>query len=293
MQQRFRGEKKRKKKIFVRVNDDEYERIIKEADKSRLDVASFLRHIALKYSHNTDLAKKKISPSIEPDRSDPAKVLSLKKIKLFNALSEEELMTISDKIHIRRCKKNEIVLLPEDTNKSMYLVLEGAVKVSKTTEEGKEIILAFREQGEYFGEMSLIDGEATSAMVTASADSVIAVITRDNFFSLLYSNKKILLNLLLTLCSRIRGSSKTIEMLTNLKAAQRLKLLFDAFSQQHGKETDKGTVLNIKITHQDIADMTGLARQTVTKILDEWKADKSMTVLENRKYLFSRSFFDK
>ena len=79
----------------------------------------------------------------------------LKNTKLFHSLTDDEMDQIIKKMNVRKIKKNETILYEEDTNEFMYVILLGKVKVIRTTEDGKEIILAIHKSGSFFGEMSL------------------------------------------------------------------------------------------------------------------------------------------
>ncbi len=216
---------------------------------------------------------------------------SLKKIEIIASLNDEELRDIMHNIRIKTFNKNEIILIQEDINNYMFMVLDGEVKVTQTTEAGKEIILAMYHGGEFFGEMSLIDGMTVSATVTANKDCLIAILSKNDFYSLLYSQKKVLENLLKIFCSRIRSANETILLLNYNNASQRIKLLFLMLSKKYGKEEKDGTVLHIKLTHQEIANMTGMIRETVTKVIDKWKSDNEITVLKNRFIKLNQKFF--
>lgn len=217
----------------------------------------------------------------------------LKSVDLFSSLSDEELGEIIDRTYIQHFKRNETVLYEDKSNKFMYIVLTGRVKVSNYTEEGKEIILAIMQRGEYFGEMSLIDGKTTSAEVSALKDSLIAKITKENFYLMLSSHKPSLDNLLQTLCSRFRSKIETIKMLNYNNASQRIIILFEKLSKKYGKTTDGVVELELELTHQEISDMTGLARQTVTKIIDKWKKDKYLSISKQKHICLNRIFFEK
>jgi CRP-like cAMP-binding protein len=157
---------------------------------------------------------------MEGDNKYYLKVLS--KIPLFTSLSEVELGQLMTKIQIRSVKKGLVVLNHEDSNNFMYIVLAGVVKVFYVTEDGKEILLAHREAGEYFSEMSLIDNqEAAAAEVSAIKNSVIALINKETFHSLLYSNPQILKNLLEEFTRRLRATMDTIQMFGHDKVEQR------------------------------------------------------------------------
>ena len=216
----------------------------------------------------------------------------LKKVELFSELTSEELTNVGSKIIVKKFKKNETILYEEDTNKYMYVIVEGNVKVVKMTEDGKEIMLAVHKSGDSFGEISLINGKTTTASVLALKDSIIAIMTKENFYALIYSQKKFLNNLLKKMCSLIREDVATIELLNFNNASQRLKVLFINLAHKYGEKTSQGIALHIKFTHQDIANMAGLARETVTRVLDKWQKKDDIFLLKNRSIVLSHKFFE-
>lgn len=218
---------------------------------------------------------------------------SLKKIELFSSLTDEELSVVNKRLVLKRFKKNEIILLEEDTNEYMYIILQGKVKVSQITEEGKEIFIAVHQKGEFFGEMSFIDGKTSPATVVAAEDCTINIISKKDFYLSLNSNKKIAHNLLYILCSRLRESWDKIQLLSLKNASDRIKILFFMLSNKYGEKTPKGIQLNIKLTHQEIAEMTGMARETVTRVLDKWLKDGEIHIPGNKFIQLSKDFFQK
>lgn len=212
---------------------------------------------------------------------------SLRNIDLFSLLSDKELEQVNDKLTIKKFKKDEVILQEEDTNEYMYIILSGKVKVIQTKESGKEIILAFHQAGDFFGEVSLIDGRTAPAMVLSAEDSVIALISKKDFFSLLYSQTKILDVLLQIFCTRLRESWDRIHILSFNNASDRIKMLLILLSNEYGSKTKEGIKLNIKLTHQEIADMAGIARETVTRILDKWIKDGEIEMKERLIFMSS------
>jgi CRP/FNR family transcriptional regulator len=144
--------------------------------------------------------------------------------------------------------------------------------------------------GDFFGELSMIDGKTSPAAVIATKDSDTALISKNDFYTLLYSQHKILENLLHLLCSRIRESIRKIQILNFNNAAQRVKMLFLMLSESYGEKTEQGTILNIKLSHQDIADTIGLTRETVTRVLDKWKKSGEIKILKNKFILLTPEF---
>jgi len=224
---------------------------------------------------------------------DNVKIEFLQNIQLFSSLTDEELQRIANKIRIEEFKKNEIVLREEDTSEFMYIILDGKVKVVQTTEDGKEIILALHKSQDFFGEISLIDGKTSPATVQASEDSFIAFISKKDFYTLLSAQSKVLEKLLQILCARLRDSWKRIYLLNFKHASDRVKTLFLSLSLENGNKTSEGVILNLKLTHQDIADMAGLTRETVTRVLDKWQKDGEITVLKNKLICLNAGFLQR
>lgn len=206
----------------------------------------------------------------------------LSDIELFTSLNEKELQQIRTHLILREFRKSSVILHEEDTSDFMYIIIRGKAKISRTTREGKETVISMHGAGEFFGELSLIDGKTAPASVSAVEDSLVAIISKDHFYSLLYTQKKVLENLLKIFCSRLRESWRRIQMLNFNDAAQRIKMLLIMLSESHGTRTDTGTTLHIKLIHQDIADMTGLTRETVTRVLDKWKRSGEITIQKNK-----------
>jgi CRP/FNR family transcriptional regulator len=218
------------------------------------------------------------------------RIKSLKKTALFASLTADELNRILGNIVIKNFKKDEIILHEENTNEFMYIILDGEAKVVQSTDSGKEIIMSMHQSGDFFGELSLIDGKTLPAAVCATRDSVTAIISKHDFYALLLSQNKVLENLLQILCSRLRESMKKIQILNFNNAAQRIKMLFLMLSENFGEKSSEGTILKIKLIHQDIADMTGLTRESVTRILDKWRRSGEIQILKNKFILLKSEF---
>jgi CRP/FNR family cyclic AMP-dependent transcriptional regulator len=206
----------------------------------------------------------------------------LKRIELLASLTDEELRLISSRFIIKKIKKSEVILHEEDTNNFMYMILSGKLKIVRTTGDGKEIILAIHHSGQFFGEISLIDGKTSPATVMAAEDSIIILVSRKDFHDLLINHRKVLYNLLQIMCARLRDSWDKLKILTLKDPAERIRLLFSMLSFHNGEKIPEGTKLNTKLTHQNIADMTGLTRETVTRILNKWQNSGKITIMENK-----------
>jgi len=216
---------------------------------------------------------------------------ALLKIELFTSLSREELKGIIKRIDVKTFKRNDIILQEEDANEFMYIILDGEAKIIQATEDGKEIILALHRSGDFFGELSLIDGKTAPASVVATKHSITAIISKQDFFSLIFSYPNVLKNLLLILCSRFRESLGTIQMLNFSNSLERIKMLLVMLHEKYGKEGKGAKVLDIKLTHKDIAEMVGMTRETVTRVLDRLQKDGDITIHKNKLIGLTPNFF--
>ncbi len=214
----------------------------------------------------------------------------LKKTEIFASLTDREMEQVINKMVVKQFKKSETILYEEDTSEYMYIILLGKVKAVRTTEDGKEIILAMHKSGSFFGEMSMIDGKTAPASVIATEDSLIAIISKKDFFSIIFLNNKVTSNLLKILCSRLRRCWDTIQLLNFNNASNRTKMLLLMLIDEYGEKTPEGTLLNIKLTHQDISNMTGLTRESVTRVIDKLQKRKEIIILKNKSICLTQAF---
>lgn len=208
---------------------------------------------------------------------------ALRNITIFQNLPEESLLEAANYFRTKTFEKNEIIFHEEDTGHYMYFIKKGRLKVSRLLPNGKEMILAFHEEGEYFGEMALIDGKTSPATVTSATATTIYILDKNSFHKLLQQdaiNKEILINL----CSRCRDAWAQIEVLTFHNAKARICTSLYQLSAKRGVPTDKGIEIPVKITHKELSDMVGVSRETVTRILSSLQSDKTI-LIESRKII--------
>jgi CRP/FNR family transcriptional regulator len=190
----------------------------------------------------------------------------LRKVPLFAELGDEELGEIAAHFHERSYPKNSVVFLEDETGDYMYVVRKGRVKVVRQLPSGKETILAFHDAGEFFGEMSLLDGGTTPASVIAVAATTILSLSRRDFRNLL-SNPAVNVNeaLLRMLCQRCREAWAQVELLTLHHAEARIRLLLHQLSASKGETGPEGVRLGARLTHRELADMAGITRESASR----------------------------
>jgi CRP/FNR family transcriptional regulator len=194
------------------------------------------------------------------------KVDMIRSVPLFSTLTDEEFANLSHIFVVRSYRKNQIIFLEEETGNYMYLVLAGKVKVAKSGTSGKETILAIHRAGDFFGEMSLLDGKTAPATVSAMEDAKIISLSGTDFHKYLLHNEKVLLQIIDVLCARLRQVWQTQSM-SSSAADARIRMGIYQLAKKHGIRDAQGTIIDLKITHQELAEMVGTSRETVTRVL--------------------------
>jgi CRP/FNR family transcriptional regulator len=216
---------------------------------------------------------------------------NLKQMQMFSSLTDADIATFIGKIMVKSFRKNQTVLFEDESNAYMYMLLSGKVKVVQVMEDGKESIRAIHKTGDSFGELSLLDCKTSPAMVVAMEDTTAAIISKENFFTILYNQRKVLDNLLQMFCFRLRDSWERFQMVNFKNAAQRVVMVLHQQSSEQSEKTAEGIVLKDRFTHQVIADMVSLNRETVTRVIDKLQKDGAITIRKDKKIVLHPSFF--
>jgi CRP/FNR family transcriptional regulator, cyclic AMP receptor protein len=194
------------------------------------------------------------------------KVDLIRSVPLFSTLTDDEFSQLAHIFVARAYRKNQVIFLEEETGNYMYLVLSGKVKVAKAGAGGKETILAIHRSGDFFGEMSLLDGKTAPATVSAMEDSKIISLSGTDFHKYLLHNEKVMLQIIQVLCARLRQVWQT-QSLSSSTADARIRMGVYQLAKRHGIRDAHGTIIDLKITHQEMAEMVGTSRETVTRVL--------------------------
>jgi CRP/FNR family transcriptional regulator, cyclic AMP receptor protein len=186
----------------------------------------------------------------------------LKSIPLFEGLPEAELRALAERTMTRSYPKQAIIVTEGDESDSLYLILSGRVKVYLADEHGKELILAIRGPGQYFGEM-VLDEQPRSASVITLEPAQFAVLSRADFRAFLLRHPEVALALIQNLIRLARGLNQNVRNLAMLDVYGRVaRILLELAVEQGGK-----LVIPEKMTQKDIASRVGASREMINRIL--------------------------
>ena len=160
-----------------------------------------------------------------------------------------------------------MILLEQSQGETFFIIISGVVKVTRLSDDGREVILAILGESDFFGEMSLLDGEGRSANIVANEQSEVVTLSRSDFLDWLQKYPKIAIALLEELAVRLRKSDQHIESLSLSDSEQRIGVTLIRLAEELG--TIKRGDVNVKNLpyQQDIANMAGTSRETVSRTL--------------------------
>jgi len=196
------------------------------------------------------------------------KIELLQSVALFWDLSEEELGYISEKMIARHYESGKFIFLEDSEGEQCFFVIQGSVKVTRLSKDGREVILAMLNEGEFFGELALLDGESRSANVIALEETEVLTLNREDFLVVLHDYPQIAIQLLKEMADRLRKSDRQIASLSLSDAEKRIALCIIRFADEQGI-IKRGQVSIPKMPiQQDIANMAGTSRETVSRAIN-------------------------
>ena len=168
----------------------------------------------------------------------------------------------------RHYESGKFIFLEDSEGEQCFFVVQGSVKVTRLSKDGREVILAMLNEGEFFGEMALLDGESRSANVIALEETEVLTLNREDFLVVLHDYPQIAIQLLKEMADRLRKSDRQIASLSLSDAEKRIALCIIRFADEQGI-IKRGQVSIPKMPiQQDIANMAGTSRETVSRAIN-------------------------
>jgi CRP-like cAMP-binding protein len=212
----------------------------------------------------------------------------LKKVSMLAPLGPDQLARLAERIELREIRRRDVVYLPGDPGESIFIVNGGRVKVSKVTRDGKALTLNYCGPSELFGETCLVDGSPREEMAEAMENSMVSEIALPVFEELLASNAGLGLLMTKLLAKRRLDLENKMETLVFRDVTSKLAELLLDLADEYGVEDSRGTLIALKITHQELANLIGSTRETVSLTLSQFKR-KSLLATDGRKVIVTDS----
>lgn len=211
-------------------------------------------------------------------KSDSNVIQTLNSISIFSELSPKEMELIAEQGNRISFQRGEVICFEDERGEDFYLVMEGKVKISLVSDEGKEVIISMRNAGEFFGEMALLEGKPRSASVSALKDTALFSFPKKVFLALLIKHPSISHKLLASLCDRLREADAKIRNLALLDVFGRVARTLLDLADREGKPIKGNMIAFPRPTHEQISKMIGTSRETVSRTMKALESQGFFTV---------------
>lgn len=182
---------------------------------------------------------------------------------LFRGLSRDEEGSIRPFLRDRHYTKGSVIFSACDESDSVFIIHNGLVKLISYSEKGEEMILKILKRGAMFGELVLAGGVRCFTAVAIS-DVHVIVLSREDFLHLLESSNRVCMNFIEILSRRVLKMGKEIADFGHSWSYQRLGIVLLELIEEHGVDTPEGSMIPFPLTHEDLANLIGSTRETVT-----------------------------
>ena len=206
----------------------------------------------------------------------------LNKVPIFLNLSPEQLLPLIGKLRRRQYQRGEVIFHQDDPADRLHIIAEGRVRISITSEDGREKDIALLPAGECFGEMALLDGSSRSATATAIDGVETFTLFRQDFMDFLDAYPEVVSETTSLLTRRLRNVNQMLGDLAFLDVPTRLaKQLLELAGSQSG-ESEWEAPIELSLTQDELARLVGASRETISRALNSYRRLKILSTAHRR-----------
>lgn len=210
------------------------------------------------------------------------KLWYLENFSFFDCLSPNEMKTFGEVAIHRKKAKNEYVYFPGDPSTSIFMLKEGKVKIGTYSPEGKEIIKTILKSGEIFGEMGIAgEGKRNDFAQVIDGDVILCAMGVKDLEDMMRMNSNLSLKITKLIGLRFRKIERKFESLIFKDTRARLIDFMKDMAEENGQKIGDEILIKFKLTHQEIGNLTAIARQTVTTLLNELQSEGQIHLERN------------
>lgn len=199
----------------------------------------------------------------------------LREISPYNDLSDAELEAFAGIATRRNYKKNMVLIQQGDDTDSLYILLEGEMRVYIEDDQGRELTVKILKPGDSFGELALLGDFPRIANVMALTDCVVSVVSKAGFLAILEEHPQISLALIKSLAHMVRETTEELSCIALLDVYGRLTHVLEKYTVERDGQKQVP-----KFTHKEISNMIGSSREMVSKIMKELEKGEYISVTD-------------
>ena len=207
-----------------------------------------------------------------------------KQVRLFDGLSEDDAAEIAQVATPIDLPKDSLLFAPYDSVEKLYLLKKGRIKLYKAADDGKEVTIDFLQPGDVLGNLSLVGDTPLGVFAEAVEDVRVWAVPRAQLQQLVQRKPHIAMLLIQAMSERVEHLEAQVEDLVFLPVPARVASALLRLAAEHGRVSPRGTLIDLRLTHQDIANVVGATRETVTNILNALR-EAGLIEIEHKRVL--------
>ncbi len=200
----------------------------------------------------------------------------IEKVPIFSGLSKEEIDEIKKITRAKEFKKGELIFLAGDELDNLYVINKGMVKISRTSDQGKEQIIRVLGQGDFIGELSLFTHSRSKSNAEALADTAICIIEGKKLKEIIYQHPNISIKILEELSERMQNAENLIEQLGIYDVEQRVADMLLKMANGNNRVT-------LSMSKKDLAAHIGTSQETLSRKLSYFQSKGWIQLIGQRK----------
>jgi len=202
------------------------------------------------------------------------KQADLQTVPLFTGLEKAELDAVCRAAKLCRQGQDEYFFFQGDPAGKIYVLLDGRVKISQTNEDGQQVLFRAIRPTTLFGGLAMTKTEIYPVTAQAAEESTAACWLKEDFMGLVAKFPKLALNALGMMADRVQEFQDRFRELATERVERRLARTLLRLASQSGRKTEQGVLIDLALTRQDLAEMTGTTLFTVSRIISQWENQK-------------------
>ena len=212
----------------------------------------------------------------------PEKQHYLRTIDIFRDLTHEEVDQLGEQAAMRRVPAGTVFYSPDLPTEVLFILKEGQVRLYSLSPAGRELTLAILEEGTVFGEMTLLGQRLQGSFAEAMSPCLLCLMSREDVRTLLLNDSRIAYRLLETVSGRLLATENRLADLAFRHAPERVAAQLLALPRRSQRRLGRKTDPEVRCTHEELAGMVGVHRETVTKILNSFRQEDLIELKRGR-----------
>src|SRR5918995_5219346 len=202
------------------------------------------------------------------------KLWYFERFQMISALNPAQRMQLEKLTRMLEVKRGTRIYLPGDPSDQIFLLKSGVIKISMTSADNREVILALLHSGDIFGELAVVEDAPRDHVAEAYDDCVICAMSRDTMIRVIQETPEIGFQITKLIGLRLKTFRSRVEELLCKSAHARLAHALLELAERHGVTDRDGVLISLRLSQTDLGRLVGLRRETINGILQEWREQR-------------------